>query len=370
MAIPPLPPYSTIRCIGKTVEILDQRYLPFELSFIRLTDLQQVADAITTMAVRGAPLIGVTAAFGVALAMEKDPSDQSLAQSLTLLARTRPTAVNLHTALHRIACHLQPLPPEERCHAAWSFAESLLLEDARATEAIGDFGLPWIAQCHALYPGRPVTILTHCNAGWVATCGIGTALAPIYRAHAQGIPLRVIASETRPRLQGLITAWELTVAGVPVELVADNATAWLLARGEIDLILVGADRIARNGDVANKIGTALKAYAARIHQVPFLVAAPTSTIDLTAADGSTIPIERRSPDELTYALGLSPPHSASHPQSVRLYPADLKAGVNPAFDITPAAYITAIITELGEIRGDALSDLAEWLSTHRSSSDR
>ncbi|GAB6049997.1 S-methyl-5-thioribose-1-phosphate isomerase [Hydrogenophilus islandicus] len=351
--LPFTPPYATIRREGNTVVVLDQRELPYALSFLTLENATQTADAIRSMAVRGAPLIGVTAAYGVALAMREAASDRALEEAVALLAATRPTAVNLHGALTRMRARLLPLPPEERPATAWAEAELLQREDALLCQQIGENGLPWLIAAAEKRSGEPVRILTHCNAGWVATCGIGTALAPIYLAHARGIAVEVFASETRPRNQGLLTAWELTAAGVPAEVVADNAAAWLLAAGEVDLVIVGADRIAANGDVANKVGTALKAYAALAAGVPFLVAAPTTTFDATIASGAAIPIEERSSDELTHATVVD---AMGERRRFRLYPPGVTPGPNPAFDVTPARYITAIITE----RGAIAPPLAGW----------
>lgn len=347
----PTPPYPTIRADGRVVTILDQRWLPYTVRFASLTTCKAAAEAIRTMRVRGAPLIGVTAAYGVALAMQAAADDHALQQALATLAATRPTAVNLHWALERMAARLAPLPPSERAAAAWAEAAAIQAEDAALCQAIGEAGLPWIEAAAARRAGEPVRVLTHCNAGWVATCGIGTALAPIYLAHARGLPVTVWASETRPRNQGLITAWELAAAGVPVQIIADNAAAWLLASGQVDLVLVGADRIAANGDVANKVGTALKAFAAHAYGVPFLVAAPSSTFDPACLSGDAIPIEDRGKEELTHLTlaGEEEKRSPSGPTRVRTYPTALPAGPNPAFDVTPARFVTAILTEAGAI---------------------
>ncbi|HNU18741.1 MAG TPA: S-methyl-5-thioribose-1-phosphate isomerase [Hydrogenophilus thermoluteolus] len=340
-----LPPYATIRRDEDTVVILDQRELPFAVRFLTLRTLEDTADAIRTMAVRGAPLIGVTAAFGVALALQRDARDAALDDAITTLATTRPTAVNLHWALARMRQVLAPLVPAERAEAAWENAERLRNEDAALCHAIGETGLPWLQAAAKKRAGEPVRVLTHCNAGWVATCGIGTALAPVYLAHQAGIAVEVLASETRPRNQGLLTAWELSAAGIPAKVVTDNAAAWLLANGAVDLVIVGADRIAANGDVANKVGTALKAFAAHTYGIPFLVAAPTSTFDPDCPHGGAIPIEDRGSDELTHAVV----RTANGVTRLPALPDGIGTGPNPAFDVTPARFVTAILTERGAI---------------------
>jgi len=340
------PPYPTIRTDGTAVTILDQRALPYTVEFLTLTSWQEVAEAIRTMAVRGAPLIGVTAAYGVALSMRAAADDCALETVLTALAATRPTAVNLRWALSRMKRRLQPLPPPMRAAAAWQEAQAIQQEDAALCQAIGEAGLPWLVAAAKRRQGEAVRILTHCNAGWVATCGIGTALAPVYLAHARGVAVSVWASETRPRNQGLITAWELGAAGIPVEVVADNAAAWLMAEGKVDLVIVGADRIAANGDVANKVGTALKACAAHAYGIPFLVAAPTSTFDPTCPNGAAIPIEDRGNQELTHTTVLDETGAV---RQARHYPMAIAAGPNPAFDVTSARFVTALLTEEGAI---------------------
>jgi len=304
------------------------------------------------MQVRGAPLIGAIAACGVALAMQEDASDAGLARALEELAATRPTAVNLHWALTRMAQCLTPLPARERPAAAWAEAEAIIAEDAAQNAAIGRLGLPLI-EAVAVRRQHPVRVMTHCNAGWLATCGHGTALAPVYAAHAAGIPVTVWVSETRPRNQGLLTAWELAESGVPHRLVVDNAAGLLLARGEVDLVITGADRVAANGDSANKVGTYLKALAARDNGVPFYIAAPGSTLDFACPSGADIPIEDRGAEEVRRVTGLDEAgrlaavHIAAHTTSV----------ANPAFDVTPARLITAILTERGLAAPDRLAEL-------------
>ncbi len=344
------PPHATIARDGDAVRILDQTVLPFALRFAYLRTWTDAARAIRTMQVRGAPLIGVTAAFGLALAMQEDPSDMMLEAACAELAATRPTAVNLAAALARLRAALTPLPPSERPEAAWALAEALRAEDAALCAAIAEAGLPWL-QAIAQRRGS-VRVLTHCNAGWVATCGAGTALAPVYLAHEHGLAVHVWVSETRPRNQGLITEWELRQAGVPAALVADNAAAWLLAQGVVDLVIVGADRIAANGDVANKVGTALKAFAAHVHGVPFLVAAPSTTFDAACPTGSAIPIEDRGPEELATL-----PDAHEPTRRVMVVPDGTRIGPNPGFDVTPARFVTAILTERGAVPPAAIS----WL---------
>lgn len=337
------PPLATLRRDGNSIVIIDQTGLPWRVVERRLGTLDDVLEAIVALRVRGAPLIGVAAAHGLALALERDASDAALEDAIARLLSTRPTAVNLRLALEAQRAVLAPLPPSDRPAAAWSEAERQRADDARRCEAIGRAGLAWIEEL-ARRLDRPVRILTHCNAGWVATCGAGTALSPLYLAHAAGIALEVFVSETRPRNQGLITHWELTQAGVPATLIADNAAGLLIAQGDIDLVLVGADRIARNGDVANKIGTYLKALAAHAHGVPFLVAAPATTFDPTCPNGAAIPIEERAADEVLTVAGLPP--GTDEPVPVRLTPLPARVR-NPAFDLTPARWITAILTETG-----------------------
>jgi len=309
------------------VVILDQTKLPREMAFVRLTTLEQAANAIRVMQVRGAPLIGATAAYGVVLALRQGVA---LEQALATLAATRPTAVNLRWALERMKKRLSGVPADRSIETARAEARAIAGEDVRANAAIGEHGLPLLAAM----PRRPLQVMTHCNAGWLATVAHGTAIAPIYAAHAQGIAVHVWVSETRPRNQGLLTAWELAQAGIAHTLIADNAAGLLMMQGKVDCVIVGADRIAANGDTANKVGTYLKALAARAHGVPFYVAAPVSTIDFACASGGAIPIEERAAAELGF-------------EGMPI--------ANPAFDVTPAALITGIITEQGAFPADGLS---------------
>lgn len=338
-------PIPTLRRDGDALAILDQTLLPWRSEIRRLTAAAGVAEAIRSMQVRGAPLIGATAAYGVALALATEGADDAvLERTIALLGATRPTAVNLHWALARMARVLSPLPPIARAEAAWREAAAIVDDDAATCDAIARHGLALLeARLVARGEGRPLRIMTHCNAGWLATCGAGTALAPVYAAQAAGHAVEVLVSETRPRNQGLLTAWELREAGVPHVLIADNAAGLLLARGEVDLVITGADRIAANGDVANKVGTCLKALAAHAAGVPFYVAAPHSTLDFDCASGASIPIEDRGADELCRIRGTD---EADRIATLRLAPADTRVA-NPAFDVTPAALVSAIVTERG-----------------------
>jgi methylthioribose-1-phosphate isomerase len=330
---------------GRTVEIIDQTRLPHELAIVRLGNLDDAARAIRNMQVRGAPLIGATAAYGVALTMTEDPSDAGLDQAVEVLAATRPTAVNLRWALAEMRGHLGDLPPEQRLTASLARAAAIAEEDVAINRAIGEHGLRLIEAAHGRKGGRgAVQILTHCNAGWLAAVDWGTALAPVYRAHDAGIPVHVWVDETRPRNQGAsLTAWELGQHGVPHTVIVDNAGGHLMRRGQVDLCIVGTDRTTSAGDVANKIGTYLKALAAADNAVPFYVALPSPTIDWDLEDGSQIPIEQRDPREVTHITGWT---EAGERVEVRVTPADSPAA-NFAFDVTPARLVTGLITERG-----------------------
>ena len=325
----------------RAVDIIDQTALPHEYRTLRLASLEDTAHAIRSMQVRGAPLIGATAAYGVALALAQQADDATLAAAVATLAATRPTAVNFHWALARMQACLSPLAPAARADAAWIEAGQIADEDVAQCRRIGEHGLQLLRPL-AEKRGR-LDLMTHCNAGWLATVDYGTALAPVYAAFAAGIDVRVWVSETRPRNQGLLTAWELKQHGVAHTVIADNAAGLLLARGEVDAVIVGADRIAANGDVANKVGTYLKALAAREAGVPFYVAAPRSTVDFACADGAAIPIEERAGDELRVVHGRDADGQSGE---VRQLPAD-QAVANPAFDVTPARFVSALITERG-----------------------
>ncbi|MDR1350787.1 MAG: S-methyl-5-thioribose-1-phosphate isomerase [Zoogloeaceae bacterium] len=325
------------------VDILDQTQLPWRKVWLRLETLADAECAIRIMQVRGAPLIGVTAAYGLALALTRDASDDALNKAVIHLAAARPTAVNLAWALERMRAHLQHLPPDERSAAAWSEADAIAEEDARQNASIGAHGQKLLQNLAAGHPRRPLQLMTHCNAGWLATVERGTALAPVYAAHAAKIPLHVWVSETRPRNQGLLTAWELQQAGIPHTLIADNASGLLILQNRVDAVLVGADRIAANGDVANKIGSCLKALAAARQHTSFYVAAPSTTFDFSLASGADIPIEARDGEELRLISGLAANGKPAHLRQI----AEGEAVYNPAFDITPASLVTAIITENG-----------------------
>lgn len=358
----------------RTVRIIDQTALPHHYRTIDLETLEAAAHAIRSMQVRGAPLIGVTAAYGIALAMCQSSDDAALTEAIALLGATRPTAVNLRWALARMQMYLAPLPPAQRADAAWQEASAIAEEDVAQNQAIGRHGLAlfrqiieekkvrhetrrqaadragaWGGDVDKDSGRKSLQIMTHCNAGWLATVDHGTALSPVYAAFDAGIDVHVWVSETRPRNQGLLTAWELKQHGVPHTVIADNAAGLLLARGEVDAVIVGADRIAHNGDVANKVGTYLKALAAHAAKVPFYVAAPRSTLDFQCASGEAIPIEAREGDELRVVCGCN---TEGKPASVRQLPAD-EAVANPAFDVTPAALVTALITERGHCPASA-----------------
>jgi methylthioribose-1-phosphate isomerase len=317
------------------IEIVDQTRLPHDWVTLRIASADAAAAAIRTMQVRGAPLIGACAAYGFALALRTDAGDAALAAAHALLLSTRPTAVNLRWALDRCMRLVLPLPVSARADAAWREADAIAAEDAALNLAIGHHGLPLIEQL--AQQRTPVQIMTHCNAGALATLGLGTATAPIYLAHRAGVPVHVWVSETRPRLQGArLTTWELRAHGVPHTLIVDDAGAALMRQRRVDIVLVGADRVAANGDVCNKIGTYAKALAARDNGVSFYAAVPSPTIDWTLADGDGIPIEERDAEEvLSPALG-----------AAMIAPAGT-AVANPAFDVTPARLITGLITELG-----------------------
>ncbi len=333
---------ATLTEDGAAVVILDQTLLPHEIVTRRLSTLAEVAYAISSMQVRGAPLIGACAAYGVALALSVTADDAALDAAIATLGATRPTAVNLHWALQRMRRLLVPLTPVARAAVAWREARAIAREDAAANAAIGELGRALLAELYELAElankRQPVNVMTHCNAGWLATVAHGTALAPVYAAQRAGLAVHVWVSETRPRNQGLLTCWELAEAGVPYTLLADNAAGLLLSQGKVDIVVVGADRIAANGDTANKVGTYLKALAAKAHGIPFYVAAPLSTVDFNCPTGAGIPIEERDGAELG-APGNFPV-------------------VNPAFDVTPAGLIAGIITERGICRPDRLREWA------------
>ncbi len=329
------------------VEIIDQTLLPHALHRVQLESLEDYCHAIRWMQVRGAPLIGITAAFGLAHALADDPSDASLAAAGAALLATRPTAVNLRWALEQVESAVEPLPLEQRAAAARRRAIDLRSAEIASCDAIGEYGLELLREIAAqsgTSAERPLQVMTHCNAGRLATIHWGTALAPVYKAHAAGLPLHVWVSETRPRNQGThLTAWELQQAGVPCTVVADNSCGQLMREGRVDCVIVGSDRTAANGDVCNKVGTYLKALAAADNGVPFYVALPASTLDWRCATGEEIPIEERDADEVLSVAGLD---ADGEGRLVRLAAADTRAA-NPAFDVTPARLVRALVTEYG-----------------------
>ncbi|HEY4276403.1 MAG TPA: S-methyl-5-thioribose-1-phosphate isomerase [Rhizomicrobium sp.] len=324
--------------------IIDQTRLPHEFVTLTLKSADDAARAISTMQTRGAPLIGAVGAYGLALAMRADPSDDNLNRTHDMLAETRPTAINLRWALGRMQGALLNQPREQRAKLAWTEAAAIADEDVAMSMAIGEHGLKIIRDIAAKKPGKTVNILTHCNAGWLATVDYGTALAPIYLAHDAGVPLHVWVDETRPRGQGAsLTAFELGGHGVKNTVLADNAGGHYMQAGQVDLVIVGTDRVTANGDVANKIGTYLKALAAKDNNVPFYVALPSSTIDWTMHDGRDIPIEERSQDEVLKMTGRLPDGSVATVEIA----APGASAANPGFDVTPARLVTGLITERG-----------------------
>jgi methylthioribose-1-phosphate isomerase len=340
-------PYRTIwvAADGWSVEVIDQTRLPHELAIASLETLEDAARAIKSMQVRGAPLIGATAAYGVCLALRADASDEALDSAIALLAEQRPTAVNLRWALEEMRRAVRNRPRERRLAAAYARAAEICEEDVATNRRIGQHGLGAIlAAVGRKKPGERVNVLTHCNAGWLACVDIGTATAPIYAARDRGIALHVWVDETRPRNQGAaLTAFELGAHGVPHTIVVDNAGGHLMQRGLVDLCIVGADRVTANGDTANKIGTYLKALAAKDNGVPFYVALPHSTIDWSLASGAGIPIEERGADEVLVMTGRT--------RDGKVVPVEIAAPGSPArndaFDVTPARLITGLITERG-----------------------
>jgi len=330
---------------GSSVDVIDQRWLPHAFKVATLGTVDEAATAIRDMWVRGAPLIGATAAYGLALAMRDDPSDAALVTAREKLAATRPTAINLRWALDAVRARLAPLAPQARAAAAYAEARRIADEDVEINRAIGAHGLKLLRRvASAKKPGEKVNILTHCNAGWLATVDYGTATAPIYLAMESGLSVHVYVDETRPRNQGAsLTAWELAHHGAPYTLIVDNAGGHLMQHGLVDMVIVGSDRTTANGDVCNKIGTYLKALAARDNGVPFYVALPSPTIDWTVREGKEIPIEERSADEVNFVQGRREDGSITW---VRIAPEGGHAA-NPAFDVTPARLVTGLITERG-----------------------
>lgn len=347
----------------RQLQIIDQTRLPHQRQIVVIDTLEQARDAIVHMQVRGAPLIGITAAFGVHLALQRDPD--TLSAACEMLAKTRPTAVNLQWALTRLAEGLVSVPAAQRAEAALEMAKTLLAEDAAACSDIGDFGLALLRDLLDAKQARGgearLNVLTHCNAGWLATGAWGTALAPIYKAHLAGLPIHVWVDETRPRNQGAsLTAWELAHSGVPHTLIVDNAGGHLMQHGMVDVCLVGSDRTTAQGDVCNKIGTYLKALAAFDNQVPFYVALPTSTIDFAIEDGlRDIPIEERAASEVSHVPGID---AAGQLRSIAIAPEGTRIS-NFGFDVTPARLVSGLITEKGVFPAtrQGLLDIKAWL---------
>lgn len=339
--------FRTIRLKPDTwsVEIIDQTLLPHRFEMLTLTSVEDAGRAILTMQVRGAPLIGATAAYGVAMAMRRDPSDAGLNSAVHFLAKQRPTAVNLRWALERMRAALLAVPPAGRAAVAYARAGEIADDDVETCRMMGAHGLDVIRAIAAdKAPGEPVNILTHCNAGWLACVDWGTATGPIYTAFDAGVPIHVWVDETRPRNQGaFLTAFELHAHGVPHTVIVDNAGGHLMQHGMVDLVIVGTDRVTRNGDVANKIGTYLKALAAHDNGVPFYVALPYSTIDWSLESGREIPIEERSADEVLKIQG----RLADGRVVVSEIVSPGSPAANPAFDVTPARLVTGFITERG-----------------------
>ncbi|HSW09177.1 S-methyl-5-thioribose-1-phosphate isomerase [Aquabacterium sp.] len=334
------------------VWVIDQRALPHRWTEARLASVDDVRQAIAQMWVRGAPLIGAAAAYGMALQCRVNAADAALQAAKLLLDSARPTAVNLAWATQRMLDGLRPVALPDRAEQAWQQAAAIAEEDVTANAAIGRHGLAMLqALARAKPAGAPLQLLTHCNAGWLATVDWGTALAPVYQAQAAGLDLHVWVDETRPRNQGAsLTAWELGQAGIQHTVIADNTGGHLMQRGQVDVVIVGADRVSARGDVCNKIGTYLKALAARDNGVPFYVAVPRSTFDASVDDGlAGIPIEARSPRELTHISGLD---AQGRLTEVQLTPAGSPA-LNPAFDVTPARLVSGLITERGIVSADA-----------------
>jgi methylthioribose-1-phosphate isomerase len=343
-------PYRAITADNQAVEIIDQTKLPHVFTTLRLDTMRDAERAIRDMQVRGAPLIGVTGAYGVALSMRHHASDAALKATCDKLLLARPTAVNLRWGVERMRAFLVPLPECERVAAAWQEAARIADEDVKINASIGQHGCEII---RAIYEMKKTTvnILTHCNAGWLATVDWGTALAPIYTAFDADIPVHVWVDETRPRNQGAsLTAWELGQHGVLHTVIADNTGGHLMQHGMVDMAIVGTDRVTARGDVCNKIGTYLKALAAFDNGVPFYVALPTPTIDWTLQDGvKDIPIEERAAEEVTHISGLC---DDGQVRTVRLTPENSRAA-NYGFDVTPARLVTGLITERGVVKTDA-----------------
>jgi len=331
---------------GRSVGLIDQTLLPHRFTTMRLATMEDVAQAISSMRVRGAPLIGAAAAYGLCLALRADASDENLERSYVVLLATRPTAINLKWALDEVMAVVRNIPRERRVAVAYRRAAEICDEDTAINQAIGRNGLKLIEDIAQKKNGAPVNVLTHCNAGWLATVDWGTATAPIYLAHDAGIKVHVFVDETRPRNQGALTAWELGQHGVPHTFIADNTGGHLMQHGLVDITIVGTDRVTAQGDVCNKIGTYLKALAARDNGVPFYVALPSPTLDFSVSDGlAEIPIEQRGAEEIASVTGRT---GDGRIETVRIAP-DGSDVANYAFDVTPARLVTGLITERGVI---------------------
>ena len=332
---------------GWSVGIIDQAQRPHRVVLARLTSLSDAVRAIASMQVRGAPLIGATAAYGMCLALRADSSDEALESAYRALLAARPTAINLKWALDEMLAAVRNRPRQERLAIAYQRAAEICDEDVGINRAIGRHGAELIAAVAAKKNGAPVQVLTHCNAGWLATVDFGTALAPIYVAHENGLPIHVWVDETRPRNQGAaLTAWELGQEQIAHTVIADNTGGHLMQHGMVDMVIVGTDRVAANGDVCNKIGTYLKALAASDNVVPFYVAAPSPSIDHNVSDGlAEIPIEERAGNEVATMTGRT---ADGRIETVRIVP-DGSRVANYAFDVTPARLITGLITERGVV---------------------
>jgi methylthioribose-1-phosphate isomerase len=347
--------------------IIDQTLLPHRFEIRKLSRLGDAAEAISTMRVRGAPLIGATAAHGIALALAEDPGDVALERAGERLLATRPTAINLRWAIERMRGVVETVEPAERAQRARAEAVAICNEDVAVCEAIGNHGLALLRTLavdrNRVDSQEPLHVLTHCNAGWLATVDWGTALAPIYKAHAAGLPVHVWVDETRPRNQGAsLTAFELREHGVPHTVIVDNAGGHLMQRGRVDLVLVGSDRTTAAGDVCNKIGTYLKALAAEANDIPFYVALPLSSIDWTIRDGlAEIPIEERAGSEVREMIGL---RADGELERIALLP-ETSPVANPAFDVTPARHVTGLVTEHGRVEAsvEALAELRQRVDT-------
>ena len=333
---------------GWSVGIIDQTVLPHRFAKLRLTSLEDMARAIKTMQVRGAPLIGAAAAYGMCLALRADPSDENIERAYATLHATRPTAINLKWALDEMVAAVRNRPREARLAAAYRRAAEIADEDVAIQKAIGQHGVKLVEQIAARKPGKPVNVLTHCNAGWLAAVDFGPATATIYTAHDKGIPVHVWVDETRPRNQGAsLTAWELGKHGVPHTVIADNTGGHLMQHAMVDMVITGTDRVTAQGDVCNKIGTYLKALAARDNNVPFYVALPSTTIDFMVSDGlKEIPIEQRGGEEQSTMTGRT---ADGRIETVQIVP-DGSPVANYAFDVTPARLVTGLITERGVVK--------------------